>query len=164
MEPNVTMNPRGLFDRSTKGKVLPPASVEITRAQIRFFSEVLGETDPIHFDVSAARAAGYEDLVAPPTFFMPIEALADQERSRQGQPSLASLLRCDFSKLLHGDERYVYRGSIVAGECVAVSTKIADFFDKKGGLMEFVTLETTVSHASRGILLDVNRTLLHRLG
>ncbi|HBO54429.1 MAG TPA: hypothetical protein DD664_04815, partial [Janibacter terrae] len=44
----------------------PPFSVG--REHIRDFAEAVGATDPVHHDLEAARAAGYADLVAPPTF------------------------------------------------------------------------------------------------
>ncbi|WP_082736998.1 MaoC family dehydratase N-terminal domain-containing protein [Blastomonas sp. CCH2-E1] len=156
--------PRGIFDRSTKGHQMPTVSVEVERGQIRFFAKALGETDPIHFDIDAAQAAGFPDVVATPSFFMPIEAMADEERARLGQPSLIKLLRCDFGRLLHGDETYTYHGLVFAGDVVQFDTKITDFYEKKGGLMEFVTIESTVSHAKRGVLITATRTLLHRLG
>ncbi|WP_431521417.1 FAS1-like dehydratase domain-containing protein [Blastomonas fulva] len=62
----MTTKPRGLFDRSTKGHVMPTVSVLVERGQIRFFARALGETNPVHFDVGAAKAAGYPDLAAPP--------------------------------------------------------------------------------------------------
>lgn len=163
---NVETNtaPNGIFDRSTKGREMPSVSVKVERSQIRFFAKVLGETNSIHFDVEAAQRAGYPDIVAPPSFFMPIEAMADEERARLGQPSLVDLLHCDFRRLLHGDESYNYLGLIFAGDELEFGTKIVDFYEKKGGLMEFVTIESTVSHTARGRLLSATRTLLHRLG
>lgn len=160
----VNAKPKGLFDRSTKGHETPPVQIEVERGRIRFFATVLGETDPLHFDVEAARAAGHPDLVAPPSFFMPIEAMADEERARLGHPSLLQLLRCDFRRLLHGDESYSYHGLVFAGDTLRFDTKIVDFYEKKGGLMEFVQIESTVSHADRGVLIKASRTLLHRLG
>ena len=44
----------------------PPFSVG--REHIRDFAAAVGASDPIHHDVEAAHAAGYADLVAPPTF------------------------------------------------------------------------------------------------
>ncbi|WP_439469165.1 MaoC family dehydratase N-terminal domain-containing protein [Blastomonas fulva] len=161
---DMTTKPRGLFDRSTKGHVMPTVSVLVERGQIRFFARALGETNPVHFDVGAAKAAGYPDLAAPPSFFMPIEAMADDERARLGQPSLIKLLRCDFGRLLHGDESYSYNGLVYAGDTLNFDTKIIDFYEKKGGLMEFVTIESTVSNEQRGTLITATRTLLHRLG
>lgn len=156
-------NPRGIFDRSVKGATLEPVPVQIERGVIRFFAQVLGETDPIHFDVEAARAAGHPDLVASSSFFVVIEAAADEERKRRGQPALLDTLKCDFRYLLHGDERYFYEAPIYAGEEVAFSTAIVDFYDKKGGAMEFVTCESKVVHPKRGLLVRSQRTLLHRL-
>ncbi|MDO8773368.1 MAG: MaoC family dehydratase N-terminal domain-containing protein [Burkholderiaceae bacterium] len=40
----------------------------IERQRLRFFARAIGETDPVYTDVEAARAAGYADLPAPPTF------------------------------------------------------------------------------------------------
>lgn len=160
----ITTKPKGLFDRSTKGHAMPTVSVEVERSQIRFFAKALAETNPVHFDVEAAKAAGYPDLPAPPSFFMPIEAMADEERARLGQPSLIRLLRCDFGRLLHGDETYSYSGLVFAGDTLDFDTRIVDFYEKKGGLMEFVTIESKVSHAQRGALITATRTLLHRLG
>ena len=92
------------------------------------------------------------------------EAMADEERSRLDQPSLLQVLHCDFRRLLHGDESYTYQGLVFAGDELRFDTKIVDFYEKKGGLMEFVQIESTVSHPDRGTLITANRTLLHRLG
>ena len=156
--------PRGLFDRSTKGLSVEPVTVTVERGRIQFFAQVLGVTDAIHRDVDAARAAGFPDLVAPPSFFMVIEAAANDELRRGGRPSTLDRIGCDYRYLLHGDERYDYVGPIFAADEVTLTTKVVDFYDKKGGAMEFVTLESVVEHASRGVLVRATRNLLHRLG
>ncbi|MEZ6024317.1 MAG: MaoC family dehydratase N-terminal domain-containing protein [Hyphomonadaceae bacterium] len=137
--------------------------MQVERGRIRFFAQVLGETNPIHLDVDAARAAGHPDLVAPPTFFMVIEALANEERARKGGVGLLQLLKCDYRYLLHGDERYFYESPIYAGDEVEISAQVLDFYDKKGGAMEFATCESKITHAKRGVLVRATRTLLHRL-
>jgi acyl dehydratase len=158
-----SINPRGIFDRSSKGLILEPVTTPIERGRVRFFAQVLGETNPIHFDVKAARAAGHPDLVATPSFIMVIESAATEERMRLSQRSLLDVLKADFRYLLHGDERYFYHAPLYAGEEVSHSIKVLDFYDKKGGAMEFVTFESTVSHQQRGVLVRTQRTLLHRL-
>ena len=163
MSPAASPNPRGIFDRTTKGQSAGPVNVQVERGTIRFFSHVLGANDPIHHDVEAARAAGHADLVAPPSFFMAIEALAGGEFKRRALPTAAELVKCDFRYLLHGDERYHYQAPIYAGDDVLFATRIVDFYDKKGGAMEFVTLEAEITHAERGVLVRAERTLLHRL-
>ena len=156
--------PRGLFDRSTKGLSFAPVTVQIERDRIRFFAKVLEATDPVHYDVEAARAKGYPDLVAPPSFFMVIEATANEELQRKGQVSAIERVGSDFKYLLHGDEQYEYHGSLYAGDVVTLTTSVIDFYDKKGGAMEFATLRSVVEHRDRGVLIRATRTMLHRFG
>ena len=155
--------PQGIFKRETKGMSAPPVTVTVERGRIRFFAQVLGETDPVHTDLRHARSQGHPDLVAPPSFFMVIEAAANEERRGTGEPGLVDLIGCDFRYLLHGDEQYNYEGLIYAGDDVTLTSTIVDFYDKKGGAMEFVTIESVLSHAERGVLVRSKRTLLHRL-
>ena len=154
---------QGIFDRSTKGITTAPVRVPIERGRIRFFSQVLGETDPVHSDVALARAQGHPDLVAPPSFFMVVEAVVNEELARLGKPSALSLVRCDYRYLLHGDERYDYSGLLYAGDEVTLTTHVADFYEKKSGALEFVTLRSVIDHERRGTLVTATRTLLHRL-
>jgi hypothetical protein len=158
------MNAKGIFDRTKKGTRLSAVSVALERGRIRFFARTLGETSPIYFDTAAAKANGYPDIVAPPSFFMVIEATANEERERRGEMSVATLFKCDYRYLLHGDEHYDYRGLMFAGDEVSLTTTVSDFYDKKGGAVEFVTIESELTHAARGTLISAKRTLLHRLG
>lgn len=155
---------KALFDRSTRGRRLPVVTVQIERGRIRFFAQVLGISDPVHNDVEIARARGFPDLVAPPSFFTVIDAMAGEELRHLGKAGVRETIGCDFRYLLHGDETYDYHDPIFAGDEVSVTTRIADFYDKKGGALEFAVIESTVEHAERGLLLTARRTLLHRFG
>jgi acyl dehydratase len=158
-----SVNPKGIFDRSTKGRTLPPVTVAVERGRIQFFCRVLQESNPLHFDVMTARARGFSDIVAPPSFYTVIDKCANEERERLRQMSILTLLKCDFRRLLHGDEKYEYSGLIFAGDEVTLTTTIVDFHDKKGGALEFAALASTVEHVTRGVLVRATRTLLHRL-
>jgi acyl dehydratase len=159
-----TLAPRGIFDRSTKGLIVGPVTVLIERGRIQFFARVLGLSDAFFFDVEAARAIGLSDLVAPPSFFMVIEAIANDELKRLGRPSALECVGCDYRYLLHGDEHYNYHSPIFAGDEVTFTTEVVEFYDKKGGAMEFVTLRSVVAHSKRGPLVTATRNLLHRFG
>ena len=156
--------PRGLFDRSTKGLSFDPVTVQVERDRVRFFAQVLGASDPIHFDVVAAQAEGHHDLVAPPSFFMVIESMARDESQRAGHVSPLERIGCDFRYLLHGDEQYDYRGLIYAGDVLKLTTTVVDFYEKKGGALEFATLRSVVEHEVRGVLVNATRTMLHKFG
>lgn len=80
------------------------------REQIRDFATAVGATSPLHHDLEAARAAGYADLVAPPTFAV----IAAQRTDRQfvADPEAG----IDFARVVHGEERFVHHRPIVAGD------------------------------------------------
>jgi acyl dehydratase len=143
---------------------MAPVTITVERGRVRFFAQVLGVTDPVHHDVKAARAARYPDLLAPPSFLMVAEALAEEERRLTGQPSWYDFLRCDTRVLLHGSESYIYRGPAFAGDDLVFETEVLGFEDKKGGALELCQLALRVSHKERGALVEGRRTLIHRLG
>ena len=154
----------GIFDRSIVGTITPMVTVQVERDRIRFFAKTLGIADPVHQDLGAARAAGYPDLLAPPSYVMAIEALAEAERARRGFASWQKLLRCDMRYLLHGSEGYTYYSPIFAGDEVEFTTEFVGFQDKKGGALELADICLHVVHPERGPLVSARRSLIHRLG
>ena len=50
------------------GKTYEPVLYAVGREKIKEYARAVGETNPVHLDVEAARAAGYADVVAPPMF------------------------------------------------------------------------------------------------
>ena len=74
-------------------------------------------TDPAYHDPEAARALGYPDVVAPPTF--PVVLTMAASRQIIDDPALGM----DYSRVVHGDQRFAYTRPVVAGdELVCVST------------------------------------------
>ena len=70
-----TVQTKGLvmIDKKYIGMALPKATLEIEKGRLRFFAKSIGETDPIYTDETAAKAAGYTSLPAPPTFIFAAE-------------------------------------------------------------------------------------------
>ena len=56
------------LDSRAVGKVFPPVTYAVGREKVREYAHAVGETNPLHLDVEAARAAGHRDVVAPPMF------------------------------------------------------------------------------------------------
>ena len=50
------------------GKSYPPVTYAVGREKVREYARAVGETNPLHLDLEAARAAGFADVVAPPMF------------------------------------------------------------------------------------------------
>lgn len=159
----LSSEPHGIFDRSALGKSTKDVTVEAEAGRIAFFADVIGETDPIHFDRSAARAAGYPDLVAPATFAAVLDLEAGRILRSSGAKDALQLINCDFKKLLHTEERLDFGDLIFAGDSVGVRTSVVGFEDKKDGALEFAHLSTSLTHPTRGTLAVITRSLVHRL-
>lgn len=157
-------NMRGLFDRTTVGLKTEPIEFEVEAGRISFLAATLGEDNPLHHDRQAAQAAGYPDIVAPPTFVMVVDLETGRALERRGQKSIFSRIGCDFRYLLHGQERYDYHGMIFAGDKLSITTEVVGFEDKKGGALEFAYLRCEITHPQRGVVATITRSLVHRLG
>lgn len=158
-----TENAVALFDRGSAGLTTKPRSVSVDRRHLVLYSEAIGETNPVFLKMEAAQAAGFIDVVAPPTFAAVIDMAALQDTVRDGDPDVHQLVNADFRFLLHGEEKYQYHGQIFAGDQVVHQTRVLGFSDAAGGRIEIAHLETTISHADRGILVACKRTLIHNL-
>ena len=111
---------------------------EVSRAKIREFAGAVGETSPLCFDVDAARAAGYADLVAPPTFaVIPAFRGLGEVMGRIGAP---------LERQVHGEQGFTHHRPIVAGD-VLTTTATAERIRNVGGNL-FVTVSCRVSDAS----------------
>ena len=45
-----------------------PEPYEVSRVKIAEFADAIGDPNPLYRDRAAAQAAGYPDVIAPPTF------------------------------------------------------------------------------------------------
>ena len=142
-----------MIDKKWIGYQLPPSELLIERGRLQFFARSIGETDPMYTDLAAARAAGYPDLPAPPTFVFAAELESG------AVTSLLETLELPIQKILHGEQGFTYLKPVCAGERVTVRSKIADIYEKKGGALEFV-LKSSEARNSSGELVAELRSLL----
>ena len=154
----------GIFDRSSEGYESPPVEITVERGAVAFFAETIGETNPIHSDVDAARAAGHPDVMAPATYPVVLDMAAAKAGARKGIAPLLTRINADMRVLLHGTETYDYHGPIFAGDTVEIISRVKGFTDAKGGALEIAHLEMEVRHPDRGTLSIARRDLIHRLG
>jgi hypothetical protein len=121
------------------GTALHPHLALVERGRLRFFAEAIGESDLRYRDVGAARNAGYPDLPVPPTFLFGLKL---------GEPEpLAWLVELDIDVrfVLHGSQKFSYERMAFAGDELLLEPRITDVYDKRGGALEFVVVETTVT-------------------
>lgn len=86
--------------------------------KIREFASAIGDDNPISHDTAAAQAAGHGGLVAPPTFA--IAAVAGAQDAVVFDPALG----LDFSRVVHGEQRFVHHRPIIAGDVLLCSVTV----------------------------------------
>jgi acyl dehydratase len=112
------------------GRVYPPsASYLVGREKIREFADAVGDGNPAYHDVDAARALGYADVVAPPTFAIVMSMRASHA------VILDPDLGLDYSRVVHGEQSFTYRRPIVAGDELVVTTSIENIRTMAGNDM-----------------------------
>jgi hypothetical protein len=135
---------------------LPTVEVEVERGALRFFARATGETRKEYVDPGAAREAGYRDLPVPPTYFFSLEL--------QGPEPFAFLdaLGVPMTRILHGEQSFEYVKDACAGDRLTLTPRIVDVVSKKGGAMELVTKQTTVTDADGAVVARLDSVLVVR--
>ncbi|RFA18786.1 MaoC family dehydratase N-terminal domain-containing protein [Subtercola boreus] len=126
----------------------------VGREKIREFARAVFSQNPLNFDLEAARAAGYPDLVAPPTFGVVI-----QERALE-QLLAAPDAGIDFSRVVHGDQRFSFSRPIVAGDELSATLTVASV--KQLGGHSMVTSESVIVDATGAHVVTAISTLVVR--
>ncbi|MGW7517217.1 FAS1-like dehydratase domain-containing protein [Streptomyces sp. NPDC054796] len=107
------------LDQSFVGRNYPPArSYEVGREKIREFAEAIGDANPAYTDPDAARALGHDDVIAPPTFVFTITYTA------AGQVIEDPQLGLDYTRVVHGDQKFAYTRPVRAGDRLTVDSTI----------------------------------------
>ncbi len=88
----------------------PTAPYLVGREKVREFARAVFATDPQHTDPAAARALGYADVVAPPTFAMVVQDLTLQQLLAEPDSGIA------LERTIHAEQRFAYTRPIVAGD------------------------------------------------
>lgn len=131
-----------------------PVPYSVGREKIREFALAVGEHSPLCHDVAAARAAGHPDLVAPPTFAM--AAVARAQESVIFDPALG----LDFSKVVHGDQRFTHHRPIHAGDELFATVHIDTIRAMAGN--DVVSLRVEVTDGEGGPVTTARSTLVAR--
>ena len=119
------------------GRAFAPVSPYLVgREKVREFARAVFATSPLNYDPVAASAAGYADVVAPPTFAVVLQ-----------EATLAQLLAepdagIDFSRVVHGEQRFSYTRPIVAGDELTATLSVTSVKTLGGNAM--VTAESVV--------------------
>ena len=139
-------------DTSVIGQPTGASRVRIERGPVSFFASALKDTNPVYSDPAAARAAGFTDLPAPPTFSFAMQHMGKVGETQPEDPSkgkhpmneIMGKLMANGGIVLHGEQDFVFHRPIVVGDVLVSEGKIADLYEKeaKGKTMTFIVMET----------------------
>ncbi len=136
------------LDTDVIGKTYPASTYAVGREKVREYALAVGEANPLYLDVEAARAAGHDDVVAPPMFAVVysfpavVPALFDPE------------VGIDFGRMVHGSQEFTWGPLVVAGDEIATTTTVSDI-SERGGNGYFVFESTSTNQ--RGETVCVGR-------
>jgi len=136
------------------GKQYPPQAYEVGREKIREFAAAVGDSNPAYRDVDAAKALGHDDLVAPPTFAVVVTR----------GPQIAVIddpdLGLDFSRVVHGDQKFQFTRPIVAGEVLHTTASVHSARTMAGN--DILTIRSDVADDTGAPVVSVFATLVAR--
>jgi acyl dehydratase len=124
-------------DDRVLGKEFARNEQHVTRQMLLEYAATLGTVHPIYVDAEAARAQGYRDIIAMPTFIT----------ANAARPLAPAAF--DFHGLgINAGYDCCFYGVIYPDDTLTYSTSIADLYEKTGrsGKMRFVVRETTVTN------------------
>jgi acyl dehydratase len=137
------------------GRSFPPSEpYEVSRVKIAEFAQAIGDLSPLCRDQAAAQAAGYPDVIAPPTFAIVItmassgHAMADEE------------LGLDYSMVVHGEQRFSHARPLHAGDVVVAQTTITDITPRR--TMTMLTTRTDITTTGGEHVCTALSTLVER--
>jgi acyl dehydratase len=114
---------------------MPP--YEVGREKIREFADAIGDPNPVHRDARAARAVGYPDVIAPPTFAFIISMKANNVIINDPELGL------DYTRVVHGDQSFSHRRPIRAGDRLVAVAHVDDIRSRAGN--DFLSVRAELS-------------------
>ncbi len=157
--------------KSLIGKPTGRSKVVVERGPVTFFAEAVKDEDPIYRDPEAARAAGFSDIPAPPTFPFVMDHWGkfrelQPKDAPSGNPLMTALgpLMAKGGLILHGEQEFVYHRPVVVGDVLVGEGKVVDAYQKesKGRTMTFVVTETNWTDESGQPVVTTRFNIIHR--
>ena len=119
------------------GRTFPAtAAYEVSRVKIAEFADAIGDPNPVFRDTAAAQAAGYPDVIVPPTF--PIVIAMASSGIAVADPGLG----LNYAMVVHGEQRFEYSRPLHAGDVVTAQSTISGI--RAVGSITMLTTETQI--------------------
>jgi acyl dehydratase len=136
------------------GKEYPALSLAVERDHVDRFAQSIGEDEPVFRDPEAARASGYPEQLAPPTFVTTMQIMASAVVAADPELGL------DYTRVLHGEQEYEWRRPVHVGDELRAVPRIVDISGR--GPLEFLVIESEITDAAGEAVVVARTTLLSR--
>lgn len=137
------------------GRAYPPSAPYLVgREKVREFARALGESDPVYFEPEVARARGFADVVAPPTYAIRLSMAAAEKVVMDPDLGL------DYTRVVHGDQRFDYTRPIVAGDELVTTVTIDGIRSAAGN--DILTTRAEIRTMSGELVVTSLSTLVAR--
>ncbi len=128
---------------------------EVGREHIRQFADAIEDPNPVYRDPAAARAAGHDDVIAPPTFLTVLGF-----RFGMDSPIVDPALGLDYALVVHGEQRFALHRPVRAGDILSSVSRVDGIRD--AGRNELMTMVTEVTGAAGDRVATLTSTLVSR--
>jgi acyl dehydratase len=143
-----------MLDRQAVGRTTPPTLNEVEKGSIRRFAESIGDLNPLYFDAEYARASGFKNITAPPSYPLCFNAGID----------FKDLLGIPGRSLLLADFTVEYERPILLGDRLLVSSRVTDAGERPGpaGRVEVAVIEDEGRDEDGRVVYRARRTFIVR--
>ena len=122
--------------------------------KIKDFAIAIGDANPVYLDKDAALAAGYKDVIAPPTFAIVVSF------GMGAHVVGAQDLGLNYALVVHGEQSFSYSRPITAGDVLVGTPTITDIRD--AGRNELLTWEAVITTVDGEHVCTAVNTLVSR--
>ena len=137
------------------GRTFPEsAPYEVSRVKIAEFADAVGEPSALCRDRAAARAAGYPDVIAPPTFAIVVSAAGSAQVTRDPDLGL------NYAMVVHGEQSFEHARPLHAGDVVVSQSTIESI--RPLGTMTALTTVTQIRTVDGEHVCTARSTLVER--
>ena len=132
----------------------PSEPYEVSRVKIAEFADAIGEPSPLCRDRAAAQAAGYPDVIAPPTFAIVVSAAGS------ARVTFDPGLGVNYARIVHGEQSFTHTRPLHAGDVVVSQSTIEDI--KRIGSMTTLATVTEIRTLDGEHVCTARSTLVER--
>jgi acyl dehydratase len=136
----------------------------LSRASIRYYARAVGDANPLYTDAQAARAAGWRDVIAPPTLLCDSNQYLAGECDDEGFAGHSWGIEIPGTRTVRGGNDYTFHRPAHPDDVVTVTWRLTDITERttsSGTDMVIVTSEASVADTHGEPILTNVETIIY---